>query len=79
MLRGEFECRQVVFWGTGTKRLGTPVLEQASVELSSELKARKLKPLKTKVALSSKIDDRELKLLKLKQLISSKIMPRNLK
>ena len=22
----EFECRQVVFWGTGTKRLGTPAL-----------------------------------------------------
>ena len=43
------------------------VLEQASVELSSELKARNLKPLKTKIALSSKIDDRELKLSKLKQ------------
>ena len=26
--RGEFECRQVVFWGTGTKRLGTPALEE---------------------------------------------------
>ena len=24
---GEFECRQAVFWGTGTKRLGTPVVE----------------------------------------------------
>ena len=24
---GEFECRQVVFWGTGTKRLGTPGVE----------------------------------------------------
>ena len=26
--RGEFECRQVVFWGTGIKRLGTPELEE---------------------------------------------------
>ena len=25
--RGEFECRQVVFWGTGIKRLGTPDLK----------------------------------------------------
>ena len=30
MLRGEFECRQVVFWGTGTKRLGTPVAEHVT-------------------------------------------------
>ena len=29
MLRGEFECRQVVFWGTGTKRLGTPALDNS--------------------------------------------------
>ena len=27
MLRGEFECRQVVFWGTDTQRLGTPVVD----------------------------------------------------
>ena len=28
MPRGEFECRQVVFWGTGTKRLGTPGIDK---------------------------------------------------
>ena len=30
MLRGVFECRQVVFWGTGTKRLGTPGIDYYS-------------------------------------------------
>ena len=32
MLRGEFKCRQLVFWGTGTKRLGTPGLDSQKVQ-----------------------------------------------
>ena len=30
---GEFECCQVVFWGTGTKRLGTPGLQKQCMAL----------------------------------------------
>ena len=29
--RGEFECRQVVFWGTGIKRLGTPAIDKCCI------------------------------------------------